>query len=494
LKIKKLLSLCLAVICIISVFSGCDKSAQAYIYLDIKSKPTTVDAQIAETDEELLIVRNIYEGLLRKNDNGEIVEGVCESYTKSGLSYTFNIREDAIWSDGTSLTADDFVFAFKRAVNKSVDAPFVSRLFSIQNAKAIYESGGDTSSLGVVAKGEKTLVITLSSEDENFLETLTTSICMPCNEAFFNSCDGKYGLYADNVLSNGSYRMAKWNSEDFGIRLYKNEEYNGTFTAKNGAVFISSHDEEEDGTIKELFEKKSFDVCFADNSEIDALTNVGAQKYAIPNICWVMTVGNDYQANIKKSFLSATTSSIYESKLPTGFTVAQSIYPPILNCEGANGVGMLPYDIESAKQTFSNVVSSYSDKQFPSASLYTYDNEEILPAIRAILGHYQQNLCAFVNIAIAKHPEELKEELKNHSLQFAVFPIFAKSDNISEYLSNFGISSSDAVSAQSELLKANNLIPIAYEDTNICYNEDVRGICFDTQNGYIDFSYAVKKE
>jgi len=494
LKKYKILSLALSAFLIMSLFSGCKKTGDEYIYLDIKNKPCSVDAQVAETDEELLIVRNIYEGLLRKNDNGEIVNGVCEGYTKNGLEYTFNIRENVTWADDTPLTANDFVFAFRRAVSKNVDAPFVSRLFCIENAKAIHNGNLDVSALGVIATDEKTLTIKLTNDDGNFLNTLTSSICMPCNEAFFNETQGKYGLYADCVLSNGSYRLAKWNSEDFGIRLYKNEKYNGDFIAKNGAVFISSHDEEKDGTTSKLFEKETFDICFADNGEVDSLTKLGAKTFSVPNICWVMTLGNDYSANIRKSFLGAFSSSIYEGKLPTGFTVANSIYPPILDAASANGVAMPDYNLENAKQMFSNEVASLKDKQFPDADLYYYSDEQILPAIRAIMGHYQQNFCAFINMTPAKHPEELSKELLQHSLQFAVFPVVAKSTCIDEYLNNFGVDFTDVASAQVSLLEKQNLIPIAYEDTDICYNKYLDLAYCDKENGYIDFSFIQKEE
>jgi len=494
LKKIRLLSLVLSLALTACLFTGCDSSGDEYIYLDIKTKPTTVDAQIAKTDEELLIVRNIYEGLLRKNNKGEIVKGVCESYSKDGLVYTFTIRDNAAWADGTDLTADDFVFGFGRGVSKNVDAPFASRLYSIKNAREIREGKADASTLGVVAKGTKTVQITLCEEDDSFLDTLTSSICMPCNKIFFDASEGKYGLYKDYVLSNGSYRLTKWNSEDFGIRLYKNEEYTGDFVAKNGAVFISCHDEEKDGTTSKLFEKKSFDICFADNGEVDSLTKLGAKTFSVPNICWVMTLSNEYSSDIRQAFLGGITTDVYKNKLPTGFTAATSIYPPILNLQASNGVGIIPYDIEKSKQLFSAAVSLYADKQFPDAQLYYYSDEQILPAVRAIMGHYQQNLCAFVNMTPAKHPEELSTELKEHSLQFAVFPVVAKSTNVSEYLENFGISSSDAVSAQASLLGQQNLIPIAYEDTDICYNECLSNAYCDNENGYIDFSYFVKKD
>ena len=113
--LKRIFSL---IICVFVLFgiTGCDNTDKAYIYFNLPEKPQTLDPQIAESDAELLIVRNIYEGLLRKDKDGKIVCGVAENYQKDGLTYTFNLKKDAEWKNGEPLTAYDFVFGFKRAL------------------------------------------------------------------------------------------------------------------------------------------------------------------------------------------------------------------------------------------------------------------------------------------------------------------------------------------------------------------------------------------
>ncbi len=494
-NIKRFLSVFVAITLFVITFSSCGSEGNdEIIYLNIKNTPTSLDAQTAETDEELLIVRNIYEGLFRKDENGDVVLGACDTYRKDGNTYTFNIRNDAVWSDNTPLTAYDFVFGFRRAVNKTVDSPFAKRLFAIKNAKEIYENGADVSTLGVTATNDKTLVITLTSEDADFEETLTTSVCMPCNEAFFEKSEGKYGLEADCVLSNGSYMLSKWNQGDFGIRLRKNEKYSGNFTAKNGAVFISSVDDEESTATR--FEKNSFDIAFVGNDELGEVLETGVSLKSVQNICWVMTIGNEFAPNVRQALLSAFSADIYKDKLGEGFTVAHSLYPDILNAQSdVIGKGIRAYDIEWAKSVFSNAVSKMTDKQFPNATLYYGGNQTVLPAIRAILGHWQKNLCAFVNVTEAKHPDELVNELSSHSLQFAVFPVSARSGDTAEYLEQYGISaySNEAV-IQEQLLNGSNLVPIAFENTNICYTDKIKSFYLESYNGYIDFSFAIKEK
>ncbi len=491
--LKKTLSLFLSALIFCLSFCACsgDKGNDAYIYFNVTDVPKTLDAQLAQTSEELLIVRNIYEGLLRKDNTGKIVNGVCESYKKDGRVYTFNLRKDAVYSDGTPLTAADFVFALRRAVKPETKAPFVSRLFSVKNAEYIYETGADEKNLGVTAVDNHTLKIELNCDDENFPLTLTTSICMPCNEKFFLKSAGKYGLEADCVLSNGSYALKKWNPDDFGIRLYKNEEYKGDFVAKNGAVFLSSH---TDDTVKNLFSDASFDVAFVDNADIDSVLELDIKKVSFQNICWVMTLSYDISEAEREALLSAISPDVYKDKLPTGFYPADSIFPDVLNVGKVSSSQKAPYNLDYAKSLFSAVVKERPDKECPEYKLYYYGDKALSPAVKKMLGHLQKNLCAFVNIADVKNPEELRNELSAKTLPLSLFPVYAKSGDVGEYLKNFNISyNNDPSSVSDALFKDKTLVPFAFEDTNICYLSNIENLYCDSENGYIDFSFAIKK-
>ena len=137
-RIFKAISLILAALMLITL-AGCKDSYQdAIIYFEIPEKPYTLDPQTASTDSELVIVNNIFEGLLRKNASGAIVCGACESFEYDNLTYTFKLRKDIIWSNEEPLTAADFAFGLRRAVSPETQAPFASRLFPIENAEKIY--------------------------------------------------------------------------------------------------------------------------------------------------------------------------------------------------------------------------------------------------------------------------------------------------------------------------------------------------------------------
>ena len=488
----KFLSIIMSLVLLFS-FSGCSKTEEAYIYFELPEVPSTLDPQTAKTDTELLIIKNIYEGLLRKDQNGKITFGVAEDYIKTGLTYNFIIRDDAKWNNGDSITAADFVFAFRRAVDPKTKADYASRLFAIKNAKSINKGTTNVEKLGVIAKDSKTLQITLEKEDNLFLENLTTSVAMPCNEKFFNECAGKYGLFKDNITGNGSYRLAKWNKESFGIRLYKNEGYNGDFIAKNAAVFLTCND---DKSVTTKLKENDIDIAFIDSAYSDEMKNAGFKTANCQNICWFMTLSNDFSYNMRTALIKLVGKTVYENNLKSGYISAKSIFPNILNNKIIKN-GITEYDLSSGKALYHNEVKLLENNKFPSnITLYFYDNGFIKPVVTDIVGHWQKNLSAFVNIESVSSPELLYKELENQTLPLAVFPVKANSKNLNEYLENFGYNynGENFEKVQSKILDSKNIIPIVFQNTTLCFSSQISEIYTVDGDGFLDFSFIIKEE
>ena len=432
---KRFISVLLIIL--IAVFSvGCDDTEDAYIYFELPEKPYTLDPQIASEDSELIIIKNIFEGLLRINDKGEIVCGVAESYKKDDLTYTFNLRKDAAWSDGEKITANDFVFALRRAVSPEVNSPFATRLFAIKGAEAIYNGKADASILGVNAVSDYELVITLSKEDVNFEKTLTSSVAMPCNESFFNSTAGKYGLFDEFLLSNGSYRLARWRKDPFGIRLYRNKKYIGDFYSKNAAVFLTCNPDE---TALVKLSKNSIDMAFIDSALETEASDLDLNIAKFENICWVMTLSNDFTHEMRKSLNMLIGSEVYSKSLPSGYSVATSLFPAIFG-ENISPIGLTAYNSENAKKIYLQEISKLNDGKFPTdIILYYYDDGYIKNIVTDIVGHWQSNLSAFVNIETVSDAALLTNQVTDQTYKMCIFPISAESPQISDYLKKFGI-------------------------------------------------------
>jgi len=488
--------LCILIICLIpfTFFVGCkNKTDDAYIYFELPAIPLTLDPQTASTDSELLIIKNIYEGLLRKDKDGNIVNGSVESYTKKGLTYTFKIRSDANWSNDTPLTSHDYVFAFRRAVDPKTKSPFVKRLLSIKNAQKINKGELSRDKLGVKAIDDKTLQITLSHNDKDFENTLTTSVAMPCNEKIFNESAGKYGLIKDYIISNGSYKLTKWNKTSFGIRLYRNEEYNGSFYAKNAAIFLTCNDKE---TVTEKLKKNSIDIAFIDSADSEHIKSEGLKTIDYQNICWVLTISEDFSFNMRKALALLVGGDIYSKSLKDGYSVASSIFPAVIS-EKQPKNGTIKYNLESGKELYFKEIEYLENKRFPSdIVLYYYDDGYSKSLVTDIVGHWQNNLSAFVNIESASDSALLVPELKEKTLSMSIFPVRADNNNIEAYLQNFGVdyNGENLGKIQNNILEDCTIVPLAFQNTCIAYSPAITELSTTPGDGYIDFSFIVKVE
>ena len=489
----KILSLAFCFCFLVSLMGCGSKTDKAYIYFELPEIPSTVDPQTAKTDAELIIVKNIFEGLMRKDENGKTVFGAAESVTQEGLIYTFTLRDGITWDNDTAVTADDFVFGIRRALDPDTKSPFASRLFSIKNAKSVNSGQTSADNLGVTAIDDKTVKITLDYADYKFLDTLTTSVAMPCNEKFFLESKGKYGLFRENIISNGSYRLTKWNKESFGIRLYKNEEYNGDFKAKNAAVFLTCNPET---AVTEKLRDGNIDIAFIKTAERDSMEEKGFKTENFETTCWIMTFSDDLNLTMRTALLKLVGAEVYKNNLHSGYSPADSLFPDILNVN-ADSSGIISYNLEEGKNLYSSEIKSYPDKKFPSdIVLKYYDNGYIKNTVTDIVGHWQSHLSAFINIEAVDSADVLLPQLKKQTQTIAIFPVSADGDHLEEYLENFGIKyNGESVSEiQENLLKSNNMTPIVFEDTTVCYSPQIKEISVGAGNGFIDFSFVVKEE
>ena len=250
----KLTAIVLCIVLLLSFASCAKDSVGCFIYYPVYDDMTSLDPQIARSDSEKLIVNNCFEGLVRIDENGEIVGGAAEKWNISpdGKTYTFYLRKDAKWNIteytakemadllpenfAPPVTADDFVFALQRALDPATGAGDAYLLYSIENARAVHAGTADVSLLGVRAVASNQLEITLSEPQNNFLHVLTECICMPCNRTFFEACGGRYGMMVRHYMSNGPFYLYSFTDTDY--TLYASDTYSGTKKATPSKVFL----------------------------------------------------------------------------------------------------------------------------------------------------------------------------------------------------------------------------------------------------------------
>ncbi len=192
--------------------------------------PDTLDPQLAVNDSAKTVLANLFEGLFVIGADGSVQNGVVSSYTVSedGLVYTFQLREDCYWhqaigedsaydkEDEVRVTAPDFVYAFQRLFDPTYASPYREQFRCIAHADEILLGQQDSSMIGVYARTDTVLEITLAYPNADLPMLLTSTAALPCHQAFFESTKGRYGLDEASIIGNGSFSMQRWLYDPYG--------------------------------------------------------------------------------------------------------------------------------------------------------------------------------------------------------------------------------------------------------------------------------------
>ncbi|MBA3927909.1 peptide ABC transporter substrate-binding protein [Listeria rustica] len=173
-------------------------------------------------------IGQISEGLYRVNPDNDAELGIAKAEPTVSADkkvYTFQLRDDAKWSNGDPVTASDFVFAFQKVVDPKTASPSSNQLDVIKNANQIRNEKASPDTLGVKAINDKTLEITLENPIPYLPKLLTGTPFLPQNEKFVTATGSKYGTSADTVLSNGPFLLKDWSGIGTSWTYIKNKDY-----------------------------------------------------------------------------------------------------------------------------------------------------------------------------------------------------------------------------------------------------------------------------
>lgn len=484
---KKIFAIILAILMIFSGVGCSGDYSSAIIYYGVGEPPKNIDPQSATTITELIIVRNLYEGLMRKNTDGEIVNGVAESYTFADNTYTFTLRNDAVWNDGTPLTADDFVFGIKRALLPDTNSPNAECLFSIKNAEKIYKKELPISSIGIYALNNKTLKIELEYDDADFLYALTTAAAMPCNEAFFNKAIGKYGMSLDTVLSNGSYRMKKWSTDDFAMRIVKSGSYTGSFVPKNSAVYFSKNKEY---TNIECLEKNYVDIAEIKTEDIKRAQLNNLNLSVVNNKVLILSISKAFTKNMRDALFQSAISKDDFSDTPSSFSFSNTLFPELF------GDAQKEYNIykpQAAKETYNREIKLFPDSEFPADSVYYYGDTNVQSIVKKVAANWQKNLGSYINIASVSSNNKARMA-PNNDYGIGFYTVEINEINKHEYLENFDISAPDSSDIEAYVFSNSYSIPISFYGSCFANTAELSDFRIDSAGGNLDFSAITKKK
>lgn len=330
---RKYISVFLAAMLLISIFAGCSKSEESYDFIyPFSADVNSYDPQVASTADEFLIIENTFEGLVRVNDDGEVVSGVADKWEISddGLTYTFHIPEGLKWdintdkyTDGDNagefkderlnmlgkefnpdITANDFVFALQRAADPVTNCPMFAEISCIENANAIHSGNMNVDSLGVKALNDNVLEITLEHKDDTFMNTLSSAVAMPCNEEFFNATKGRYGLSTKYTLFNGQFYLNQILESSYLLK--KNTYYKGPSPTKAKELTLKIPTDDEKKNVISKLESGYYDAAFIDGHDSDSIKkNSGVTYTEYCDTLWAFIFNSNDEAFQSKSLRAA---------------------------------------------------------------------------------------------------------------------------------------------------------------------------------------------
>ena len=246
--IRRSVCLLLCAALLMSLLTGCggqEETAEDFVVSAAVCGPLeTLDPAMNTGAGAESLLSTLFEGLMRMRDDGTgkavAVAGIAKEYVEEKnyddtVTYTFTLRSAARWSDGERVKAEDFVYAWQRLVDPATESPNASLLSMLTGYDEVRE-GGDVSLLGVKAKGDSTLIVTLSKPCAYFI----TSVCTaPATAPLRRDLVEGNGGWASTaaVVTNGPYTVDTWDRNTKLVTKRSDEYYEGKLVVPDGICF-----------------------------------------------------------------------------------------------------------------------------------------------------------------------------------------------------------------------------------------------------------------
>lgn len=259
-KLKRPVAALLAAVLLLGLLTGCHRENGVSFRVAMGSVPATLDPALAATDEEKTVVSHLFENLMKLQSDGNggttAVNGVARSYqcdtTAEGQeTYTFKLRSSAAWSDGTKVTAQDFVYAWKRLVDPATGSKN-ARILDMVAGYSAARTGEDA--LQVSAPDDETFVVVLSGHCPYFIDSVCTAAAtLPVQSAA--AAQENWSMSPDTLVTNGPYTVASWENDT--MLLQQTDGYHDA--RRLGPESISFRFTADAKTANSLFEKGDAD-------------------------------------------------------------------------------------------------------------------------------------------------------------------------------------------------------------------------------------------
>lgn len=492
-------------------------------------EPTSLDPSIGFDAVSWDPLNNLMEGLTRLDEDSVAAAGVAESWdiSEDGLTYIFHIREDANWSNGDPVVAEDFVHAWKHMLNPETASAAAFLGYFIQGAEAYNNGEGSADDVGVSAVEEKTLEVVLEAPTGFFLDLLTNPAFFPINHKVAAE-NPSWHAEADTFVANGPFMLESWEHESEMV-FAKNPEYWDADAVKLDKIHFAMVNNEN--TQYQMFQTGDLDTASIPAELSDELIdgdNVYIGDYGGLEFYRFNLNEEPFQnKKIRQAFAYAVNrQDIADYVVKNGVDPAFGFVSPGFNTPSGgdfrdeNG-DLVPYDVERAQELLAEGMEEEGYDELPPVVL-TYSTSDLNKAVaEALQSMFDDNL----GVQVTLENQEwgvFSEAQKNLELQFSRSsfindysdPVnFLESFITDSYMNRTGWSNQEydeliangktetddeqrfeyLYEAERLLAEEMIIIPIRYYNTVVLEADGVSGILRHPV-GYFDLKYADKTE
>ncbi len=376
--------------------TGGEAEAPQEFRFTLASEPPSLDPALMTDAQSGIVAAGLYEGLMRLNNQGNPENALTKEMKISddGKTYTFTLRDDAKWTNGDSVKAADFEYAWKRALNPETASEYAYILYYLENAKE-YNTGviTDADQVGVKATGDYTLEVKLHTATSYFPSLLAHYTYLPVHPATVDAA-ADWATEAKSIVSNGPFVLKQWVHGD-KLVLEKNQDYYNKAAINFTNVTISLI--EDENTLYQLY-------------ETDKVDWIGAQAGVIPtdHVAKLIADGTAKVSDIASTYyylFNTTKPPFNNAKIRKAFSMSidrQSMIDNILQAGQKPAYGLVPPSIAGlGDKTFREM--------FPDAGYFSENAEEAKKLLEE--GLAESNLTSFPEVTLLYNTSEGHKKL-----------------------------------------------------------------------------------
>ena len=378
------------------------------LHLNNTEEPGALHPGKAQGTHDSWILEGTFEGLTKKTPEGKIVDGMAKEgweISEDGKTYTFHLKDDIKWSNGDPVTAGDFEYAWKFALNPNTAADYAYQLYYLEggeeyNSADIKKLSADElkaleDKVGVKALDDKTLEVKLKEATPYFIDLTSFYTYYPVNKKV-QEATPKWYTEADTFVSNGPFKLTEWKHKE-SLKLEKNENYYDKDKIKLDEVDFAVIDNES--TAYQMYQNGELDMVYPLPQDVLPTLDGKKEYHNGPDLSTyyynlntkVKPLNN---IKVRKAIsMAIDRKSIVENVAQGGQQPAYSVVPPGIP-EGdngdyqENGGDLFKEDLKGAKALLEEGLKEEGMDKMPKFSILYNTNEghkKIAEAVQAML-------------------------------------------------------------------------------------------------------------